>query len=251
MSLIFVVRHGERADNAGIEEQKLIEMTFDPHLTTLGTKQASLTGSFIQNRVSDSIAAQLISEAPPKYLIITSPFLRCVQTAYHIAQSLGVDSIYKKTLHIHDLLCEFLGANFYSKDPLPDVYIRSMDKSLHTKYFDFEVKDGWVKECIPPTYPESFASFAQRVEYGYRYLKDYLKSEAEYKNLIVIMVTHGYGVQVILEVTEQFDVTKDIDYCSVQQIYYPDDNKDECKVLIKQHSEHIYPPKDDIIFSKL
>lgn len=35
---IFVLRHGQRADNAGEEEKSKIEIEFDPHLTKLGTE---------------------------------------------------------------------------------------------------------------------------------------------------------------------------------------------------------------------
>jgi broad specificity phosphatase PhoE len=41
---IFVVRHGERADDAGIEESNKIVLEFDPHLTDFGKVQALFAG---------------------------------------------------------------------------------------------------------------------------------------------------------------------------------------------------------------
>jgi broad specificity phosphatase PhoE len=34
--MIFAIRHGERADHAGKQEQDKIEIPIDPHLTDLG-----------------------------------------------------------------------------------------------------------------------------------------------------------------------------------------------------------------------
>ncbi len=83
--MIFAVRHGERADdtNENGEEYKLIEKRFDPHLTQHGIKQSRKTGLKLN---------EVIKEANPDIkgvYIISSPFLRCIMTAYNIIQTLN------------------------------------------------------------------------------------------------------------------------------------------------------------------
>ena len=34
--MIFVIRHGERADNGSLEEKEKIILSYDPHLTEIG-----------------------------------------------------------------------------------------------------------------------------------------------------------------------------------------------------------------------
>ena len=245
MSLIFVIRHGERADNASKEEIDKIELAFDPHLTTVGTKQAYLTGELIKNLVKEAIISNLIQTKNPKYLILTSPFLRTLQTANHIAIALGIDNLYNKALYLEESISEYLAPKFYRDDPMPNLYIRTRSSKEIEKYVEIETCNDFVKDNIKPVYPENVPIFASRVEYGYRYIKDHVFSEKEYEDVVLIFVTHGYSVQVILEIYEEFDFVKDVDYCSVQQLYYPEPNKDknQCKVLLKQFSDHIYQEK--------
>ena len=47
--MFFMVRHGERGDHSKDEtENKLIEKTYDVHLTEVGHQQALKTGEYIR-----------------------------------------------------------------------------------------------------------------------------------------------------------------------------------------------------------
>jgi broad specificity phosphatase PhoE len=52
--MIVFIRHGERADQSkDPQERKLIETSFDPHLTKVGIEQAKESGKFIAQLLSD------------------------------------------------------------------------------------------------------------------------------------------------------------------------------------------------------
>jgi len=247
--MFFVCRHGERADNGTMAEQEKIEISFDPHLTEIGQKQAKNTGLFIQQKVKEASSNGLLSTPTPKYLILTSPFLRCVQTANHIAKALGPENLFDNAIFLDNSICELLSIGFYEKNVLPELYLRTKPKSDIAKYIDIELKDSLIPGNIVPEYPETHGSFFNRLEFAYRYIKDYLLGEEVYKNVVVILITHGFAVQVVLEIMNEYDYLKEVDYCSTQQIYYPDPvkSKEDYKVLVKQYHEHIYDNKESKI----
>ncbi len=92
--MIFGVRHGERADfsSALKEEKENIEIPFDPHLTKLGQLQAQQTGKLIQEKINEYNRNLHVNNPEEQeeieVIIITSPFLRCVMTAFEIAKQM-------------------------------------------------------------------------------------------------------------------------------------------------------------------
>jgi len=81
--MIFFLRHGERADCVDFDELSKIEISVDPHLTELGKLQARYSAYELRKMTEDHIKENT------KYFIISSPFLRCIQTASEIALALG------------------------------------------------------------------------------------------------------------------------------------------------------------------
>lgn len=47
--MLFLIRHGERADDSTNAEKSKIILTFDPHLSANGEVQAKKTGKYIRN----------------------------------------------------------------------------------------------------------------------------------------------------------------------------------------------------------
>ena len=75
MKTIYLVRHGQKQSHAG-----------DPGLTEVGVQQAQETGTYLKQF--------------PITKIISSPFKRTVETAFHIGQALDLEH------HIDSLLEE-------------------------------------------------------------------------------------------------------------------------------------------------
>ena len=119
--MLYIVRHGERADLNGTEEDKKnIRLKFDPNLTENGKLQAQTTGKFIDLNLESTYSKKGI-----KYnvIIISSPFLRCLQTAANIAKNLK--NVQQKTIFIEDKIGEIMSSRWFEYNVNPDLYIRS------------------------------------------------------------------------------------------------------------------------------
>jgi transcription factor C subunit 7 len=89
---IFVIRHGDRFDyHIGSDEwQKMAVRKKDPPLSDLGTTQAKELGAFFKE----------LRKTEPDVIskIVTSPFLRCIQTADPIAGAFDVPLLIENSL---------------------------------------------------------------------------------------------------------------------------------------------------------
>ena len=105
--MLYYVRHGERAD---IEDQELHKThcekypPTDPTLTKSGFEMATETGKYF-----NSIQKKEFPEK--KYVILTSPYLRCLQTARNIAKELEPDSLLTNTIYVEQGLEEWYSSN--------------------------------------------------------------------------------------------------------------------------------------------
>ena len=73
---LFFIRHSERADQV-FEEGITIEQQNDPPLTTRGVAYAQNTGEYMKKWLQENQYEEVH--------IVSSPFLRCLQTAAGIA----------------------------------------------------------------------------------------------------------------------------------------------------------------------
>ena len=96
-----LVRHGERADLKQDYAQS-IQNHWDPPLTKLGLSQAERTGEFFAAFCPSSDSSEAFNTTSTedglhlgfdRFIIETSPSIRCIQTANKIAEKLGVTKI--------------------------------------------------------------------------------------------------------------------------------------------------------------
>jgi len=238
--MLFVVRHGERGDYAGPEEQKKIQLPFDPHLTDLGKIQARKAGDKIIKLVQDHCKESDSQVDQLQYLIISSPFRRCIQTAFHISQALPKEKIWGNKIYLNDFLSEHLDGLYFEKNVLPDLQVRT-DLEEVKKHVEMEIQDGFPEigdHFSTPIYPEG-ATIHKRVPAGYTKLKPlYLKELNKDKNLVVILVSHGYVVEVFLEMHEALDRKKGVEYTSLA-FYTVEDGDKKGKALVAQCHEQL------------
>ena len=78
MHMLFIMRHGERADEGPLEEYKKIENHVDPHLTDLGKVQAYEAAETIKAQVHAAYKSKDLDSSKVRYLVVSSPFLRCI-----------------------------------------------------------------------------------------------------------------------------------------------------------------------------
>ena len=108
---IFLARHGQRHDyeqkKQGINWTATAERPWDPPLTTHGEQQGALLGAGAAEH-----AKRL--GLPPITRVISSPFLRCMQTMSPAAEALGVAKI-----AVEPGLAEGLGEDWYRSWAVP------------------------------------------------------------------------------------------------------------------------------------
>ena len=99
MGYIFIVRHGERADQSPLdEEKKLISVKTDVHLTKVGHDQAHKTGHMIAKKLEELKKEGSIDQ-DAKVILLSSPYYRTLQTARMVAEGLDND-IHSNTLFV-------------------------------------------------------------------------------------------------------------------------------------------------------
>lgn len=144
--MIFGVRHGERGD-CSKDEKDLVEMPYDPHLTKKGAIQAKIAGKEIQKRIT---AYEEKSGSKITPVIMCSPFLRTIQTAYHISTTL--DNFFEKTIYLDYHLSELMKE--FNEDPLPKLFSNLYEIQELEKYNLFFKKEKILLERNPFQHPD-------------------------------------------------------------------------------------------------
>jgi broad specificity phosphatase PhoE len=165
MKRLFVIRHGSRIDFEDKGWRKRADAPHDPPLSELGLRQARETGEFLRRFAVGSIYA--------------SPFTRTMQTASAIA------SILDLPLYVEPGLSEWLNprwADFsaWELDPL----------QLARTFPRVDLSYSWL---VVPRAPETEEQVCRsRFRYTIRHLAQETSGD-------VALVTHGIGVQTILD----------------------------------------------------
>jgi broad specificity phosphatase PhoE len=156
---LWLVRHGERRDEVDPDWAARADRPYDPPLTDRGRRQAELTGDRLRDCDVDAV--------------YTSPFLRAVETAHHIADRID------RPVFVDHGLSEHLNPAWF--DVAPTVM---QPRSLADR---FDTVDPAHASSRRPNYPESADEAAARtVRAVYRLLGDAPET--------VLLVGHGLTV---------------------------------------------------------
>ena len=216
---IIVMRHGERIDCVDSKSNQLLS-EYDPELTEKGIKQSKDIAKQLQKSLKKEINT---------LNIYISPFTRTLMTGLNIVKKLNLDN---NNIFIVNDLFEVCSENNFKYFPLSSLLINSKieKKDLYQKFINsylsklkdesegmkiFNHKQSLLK------YPETFPDAINR----YKNIADILYNEIcnNSNNSLNIIVTHGYGVQLITETL--FGKTKNekellkkedffVDYCT-------------------------------------
>lgn len=224
--MLFVVRHGERVDfSFDPKEKSRTYNQYDPPLTSIGLKQSSITGAFLENSMKGKLP-----------IIITSPFLRCVQTALQIADSFG--QIYENTIFYEELLGEMLHRTWFPYNVNESLSIKSSKPKGKYEFVNgFINKKG--TEGFLPQYPENFLDFFKRVQKCAELIAVRFFKEFDEKEHFLIIVTHGYAVQVLLRNYGAMQKLQNTEYCSITQIRLK--NEGGYDILVPAAESHLNP----------
>ena len=218
MKSIIVMRHGERIDCVDSLKDNQILSEYDPELTEKGIKQAKDIG----NQIKKSLKKEINT-----INIYSSPFTRTIMTGLNIAKKLKLKN---NNLYIVNSLFEIASENNFKYFPLKSLLIKNKNqkKILYEKYIlnyiknldNFSLKE-LKDDNIDIKYPEIFEEAIERYnKIAEKLFNEIIKNE---NNSLNIIVTHGYGVQVITEFL--FNKTKNkeeliknenffVDYCT-------------------------------------
>ena len=109
--MIAILRHGEREDDS-TNRKRRSTIGYDPSLSELGEEQARMTGRYI----SEEYLSKENSHLRNNLKIISSPFLRTLQTAVIIAREVKCQRI-----DVWDPICEELKEDIFDFFPLPHI----------------------------------------------------------------------------------------------------------------------------------
>lgn len=176
---VAVVRHAERADASSTFDtwctsDDAAAFPWDPPITERGFQQTSY------------LAQELASKHVDFKVIITSPFLRCLQTAMVLAEYFDADVL------VDNELGEVMNTEiFETAPPLPPRPWTKVTAALKTNFCTDRLKAGRFMGKAPQ-WPES--SQRARLRYANRFL-EYLR-RARHTKKSCLLVTHGHMVQV-------------------------------------------------------
>ncbi len=202
--MILGVRHGERGDRSKLDlERKRVELYYDTHLSDKGAVQGQLTGKEIQRKIQDyeSFLLKFGQSSNKKIIpiIISSPFLRTIQTAFHIANAL--DSVYENTIFIQEEISELLwNQQEFDKDPRPILFSQTRKIEDFSNY-GLDFKNSKIKlggklfkseEFIKPKYPEELDHCQMRVATFCEKIAQIFFTNFNYNEYVLIWVSHQY-----------------------------------------------------------
>jgi len=180
---IWIARHGNRLDFVNPEWFNTARRRYDPPLSEDGFVQAQELGQRLQN--------QKISH------IISSPFLRTIQTANEVAQILDLP------IKLEAGLSEWFNPDWMDYHP-----------EIHPQEFlaqEFPRIDWSYQSLVTPTYPETQAKLARRTKQAAnKLIKEFSED--------ILLVSHGASVLGVTRGLVKVNPTFRVPLCSLTQI---------------------------------
>lgn len=188
MSQVFILRHGERADRA--PTRRNYPVSFDPCLTELGLQQAEKSSEKILEMIEPGKSVHIVS----------SPFLRCLETAGKLAEKLNTN------VHMEEGFGEFLLTCDFSECPFDSLTYKRLGKGQLETSIGVTLTEN--QHVVRPKFPENFQSVKHRVEKAW---STYLSKVQED---VLVVVTHLFILESLTELLlgKHFSVTEE-GYC--------------------------------------
>jgi broad specificity phosphatase PhoE len=182
---VYLLRHGERADDVNPRWMETAPRRHDPPLTGVGVDQARRTGRFLADAGIDHVFA--------------SPFLRAVHTAHHLAARLG-----DLRVRLEPGLSEHLNPDWFDRRPTLLAPARLADR-FDTVRLDHD-------PLVDPTFPEPWPDCRDRVGETVRRLLDATAGT-------LLLVGHGATVGGGIEAVTGRVVEDAAPYCGLSRLH--------------------------------
>ena len=241
--MLAVVRHGAREDDLPRNRKQNSEVYFDPALSSLGEVQSQATGKYM----AEYFRRKGFLDISTSIRIISSPFLRTLQTAVIIA-----DELRCKEVQIWNPICEELKENLFESFPIPHLNFYLHDvKFIQEKFLKgkkiklIEMEDP--EEILTPlAFPENEARNSSskpstRAKLSIDYIlqnqfSHYSNDSNELLPQIIILVTHAFFLDPFVQYFSRETHCNDRNYCSISLAKHFDNS---WKLVENCSSEHI------------
>ncbi|CAD8055006.1 unnamed protein product [Paramecium primaurelia] len=199
--MLLFIRHGERADMVdNPDERKKVLLKFDPPLTEKGEYQARITGQQLRKELEEFTKQKQIAFQDLSINFISSPFLRCIQTAAILMKQIPNNS----NLYIQDEIGELMYSHSFKQNILMQLHINTLQHPILTNdYIDgiLITREKFIKtKLIQPIYPEEYDQCQLRVGKFLQELLTHMNSLQNKNNTIYICVTHQGVVSLTLKI---------------------------------------------------
>lgn len=260
--MILGIRHGERGDKTANEtEKKKVKLYYDPHLTDFGALQAQTTALEIQARLnsySEELKFKGLGSGKKIIpVILCSPFLRTIQTAFNIASRL--DCVFENSIFLQQEICEFIwDQQEFDKDPLPILFSKTKDLPDYLEYgCDFinsgiKLKSNLFSdpEFIQAKWPELKEVCQKRVAVFLKKIAKLFFAKFRYTEYALVWVAHQYclasGIWHYTDLTPATHPDDLVQICGILDCRYPDpeNNLEKFKILQIGTSPHLHKLED-------
>jgi broad specificity phosphatase PhoE len=227
--MFLMIRHGERADRAhNHAERSRIKIEFDPHLTKNGHLMACRTAELLTKELAQQVEAKTLC---PDYelVFISSPFLRCLQTAAEIMRRTEKKR-HSGILRVEESITEWLNSKWFpSKTAIDELSIHRMTAEQKKKAFEgVEIKRNELFDGLglkrPQIGEDTMEKALERIEQFYqRFLEGFLSKEYQRPaKRVYVLVTHGFAISGLYELASGIKSFKKygwVDYCSTNLLF--------------------------------
>ncbi|KAJ2784541.1 hypothetical protein H4R18_001081 [Coemansia javaensis] len=221
----YFVRHGERVDHVDESWAQTAPAPYDPPLTQEGRRQAQRTGALICRLEQEGEGAGAAQQT--SYRILTSPFLRCAQTAEELyrgfrreecAQGSSSSKGSPWMVAVEPGLSEVLSENYFAQRPPDGIIAARRGEIAGGAVCDgMAHDDAYVaaRDALPG-YPEHFQDMMARFVATLDYVAGTLLA-ADGPRQVVVLVTHGAGINALLWATARQLRGSDVPYCCLSR----------------------------------
>ena len=240
---IYVLRHGERKDQVGEQdndpdfvEEIIKQKNKNCELTEKGKYQSFVTGRTLHQKF-----------LPPAHkfdepiLVMSSPYLRCVQTAFNLITALKINNrkIHKNSIFVCPALKEYQSKNNKMSYRKLKRELSGIKLSMGVKLKELRIfrLDKFKLE------KNSFETPSQSYVRS-RELMEVLKNQSFYldnfRPKIVICITHAFfQLNCMLQYAKQMEGLSPIEYCSMSRIAVEGDQAERDEMDVVNNSDHI------------
>ncbi|RUS18545.1 histidine phosphatase superfamily [Endogone sp. FLAS-F59071] len=208
---------------------------WDPPLSPRGVLQSQKTGAYLTDLAKEKAALNHDFQLENvRVIIYTSPFQRCVETALGLARGFheasqsapGQPGTQHPLIRIEPGLSEWLNEQWFDEmRPAPRIVSRRLQELAvaNAQVSRYAAIDWGYKPAEPHfSFPEPFHTMLARFNSTRRRVLETLRRETEDMNgdedMVVVWVTHGAGVNALLESFKGEPTVLETDYCCLSKI---------------------------------